>query len=51
MPLKVDWPAVEDEDNGMKMTDFFAASFPAQEEGEGDELSNWYGRRVAEGVF
>ncbi|OCL08752.1 ribonuclease HI large subunit [Glonium stellatum] len=45
-PLKADWP-VEDEDYGMKMTDYFTAG---QGE-EGDELVNWYGRKVSEEVF
>ncbi|EON61821.1 ribonuclease H2 subunit A [Coniosporium apollinis CBS 100218] len=45
--LKVEWP-VEGDDEGMKMTDFFAA---AQEEEDGDELSNWYGSRVTAEVF
>ncbi|KAF2810794.1 ribonuclease HI large subunit [Mytilinidion resinicola] len=46
-PLRVEWP-VEGEEDATKMTDFFAGR---DEEGEGDELSNWYGRRVTEEVF
>jgi ribonuclease H2 subunit A len=49
-PLKVDWPVDNDEENSMKMTDFFNAA-STEEDGEGDELSNWYGRRVTEEVF
>ncbi|KAF2084715.1 hypothetical protein K490DRAFT_68472 [Saccharata proteae CBS 121410] len=45
--VKVEWPVEDEEDGGMKMTDFFVAS---EEEG-GDELACWYGRSVAEEVF
>jgi ribonuclease H2 subunit A len=46
-PLKVEWP-VDGEEDAMKMTDFFSAT---DEQAEGDELTNWYGRRVTEEVF
>lgn len=46
---KVDWPADDDEDDGMKMTDFFTAS--NQQDEDGDELMNWYGQRLTEEVF
>ncbi|KAK3044743.1 hypothetical protein LTS18_000473, partial [Coniosporium uncinatum] len=46
-PLRVDWPVDEDGDT-MKMTDFFTGN---ADEGEGDELTDWYGRRVTEEVF
>jgi ribonuclease H2 subunit A len=46
-PLKADWP-VEGEDDGLKMTDFLTT---AEQDGEGDELVNWYGRKVTEEVF
>jgi ribonuclease H2 subunit A len=45
--LRVDWP-VDDEDDGMKMTDFFAANGEGR---AGDELAGWYGRRVGADVF
>lgn len=45
--LRVDWP-VGDEDEGMKMTDFFTTR---GEESAGDELAGWYGRRVGADVF
>jgi ribonuclease H2 subunit A len=49
--LKVDWPIEDDgEDNSMKMTDFFTAT-ATEQEGEGDELADWFGRRVTEEVF
>lgn len=48
--LKVEWPVVGDEDNSMKMTDFFLAAATEQEVG-GDELTDWFGRRVTEEVF
>ncbi|KAF2137485.1 uncharacterized protein K452DRAFT_278434 [Aplosporella prunicola CBS 121167] len=46
-PLKVEWP-VEDGDDGMQISKFFTG---ADGDEDGDELSNWYGRRVAEEVF
>lgn len=48
--VKVEWPVDDDDDNGMKMTDFFAGA-TEEAEREGDELANWYGRRVTEEVF
>lgn len=44
--VKVEWP-VEEEDDGMKMTDFMMAA----DEQEGNELADWYGKRVTEEVF
>lgn len=46
-PCKVDWPATEEQSDNMKLTGFFVGP----EEGEGGELSTWYGRRVTEEVF
>ncbi|KAF2118989.1 ribonuclease H-like domain-containing protein [Lophiotrema nucula] len=40
--LKVDWPADDDDNNNMRMTDFFASK---GDEG-GDELVDWFGKRV-----
>lgn len=45
--VRVDWPEVNDEDT-MKMTDFFAAGEQDDEKGE---LANWFGARVGEKVF
>lgn len=45
-PVKVDWP-VDDDESGMKMTDFFAGRDGAPK----DDLSAWYGSRVNEEVF
>ncbi|KAF2454393.1 ribonuclease H-like domain-containing protein [Lineolata rhizophorae] len=56
----VDWPEDDEDDDERRMTDFFAigpgssaaiGSGGAVEADDGDELSGWYGRRVAEGVF
>lgn len=47
--VSVVWPVDDADDDGMKMTDFFSAA--AEDEEEGDELSNWYGKRVTEEVF
>ncbi|KAF2755036.1 ribonuclease HI large subunit [Pseudovirgaria hyperparasitica] len=45
---QVDWPA-DDDDDGMKMTDFFIGS--TEKSQEGDEFMNWYGHRVTEKIF
>ncbi|KAF2878442.1 ribonuclease HI large subunit [Massariosphaeria phaeospora] len=42
-PVKVDWP-VEDDRNDMRVTDFFAS----RDESGGDELVDWFGKRVTE---
>jgi ribonuclease H2 subunit A len=47
--VKVDWPVEDDDDDCMKMTDYFSMNI--DEEADGNELSNWYGRRVTEEVF
>jgi ribonuclease H2 subunit A len=45
--IKVEWPADNDDGgNGMQMTDFFAST----SEGGGDELVDWFGRRVSEAM-
>jgi ribonuclease H2 subunit A len=49
--VRVDWPDGEDDDGGMKMTDFFAFGGEENGDGERDELRDWYGRRVEESVF
>lgn len=48
-PLKVDWPEEDEEEDSMKMTQFFSA--PGDQLDGDDELSNWFGRRVTEEVF
>ena len=45
-PCRVDWPEGDDEADGMKLTGFFLGA-----EERGDELGNWFGRRVTEQVF
>ncbi|KAF2826514.1 hypothetical protein CC86DRAFT_292924 [Ophiobolus disseminans] len=42
-PVNLDWPA-EDDGNDMRMTDFFVG----KNESAGDELADWYGKRVSE---
>lgn len=42
--LKVDWPADDDDAGDMRMTDFFVA----KNEPGGDELVDWFGKRVTE---
>lgn len=47
--LKVDWP-VEDDDEGANISSYFSGLQGDDHQG-GDELSNWFGRRVTEEVF
>lgn len=42
--VKVDWPVDDDGNGDMRMTDFFASSHEAG----GDELVDWFGKRVTE---
>jgi ribonuclease H2 subunit A len=41
--VKVEWPADDDNNDDMKMTDFFASKGD-----DGDEMVNWFGKRVTE---
>ena len=47
---KADWP-VEDDEQGMRVTDFFSATADGDTETESSELTTWFGRPVAEEVF
>ncbi|CAD6581114.1 MAG: hypothetical protein ASARMPREDX12_000363 [Alectoria sarmentosa] len=47
---KVDWP-VEDDDQGMRVTDFFSATADGETDKETNELTTWFGNPVAEEVF
>ncbi len=47
---KVDWPVEDEEEDGLRMTDFFSAAGQEQEK-EGVELVDWYGQRPAEITF
>ena len=48
--IKIDWPTADDDDQAMRVTDFFVA---APEEGRDDpgELASWFGRPVMEASF
>lgn len=48
-PCRVDWPDVEGEKDTMKLTSFLLHS--GEDEEEGDELGDWFGKRVTEAVF
>jgi ribonuclease H2 subunit A len=41
--VAIDWP-VDDDSNDMRMTDFFSG----KNEGGGDELVDWFGKRVTQ---
>ena len=47
---RVDWPA-DDEDQGMRVTDFFSAPACNQQDEAHNELATWFGKPVAEDVF
>ena len=49
--VKVDWPAPDEEEQGMRLTSFFAPSAGGDGEQEHDELANWFGRPLTEDVF
>jgi len=48
-PVKVEWPAEEDDDENLKMTQFFTSAH-GEDEQQGT-LANWFGRRVTEEIF
>lgn len=47
---KVDWP-VDDDEQGMRVTDFFSATAHDEIDKDSNELTTWFGRPVAEEVF
>lgn len=47
---KVDWP-VDDDEQGMRMTDFFSAGAAVEQGTEANELTGWFGRPVTVGVL
>lgn len=47
---RVDWP-VEDDEQGMRVTDFFTATADGDINKESSELTTWFGRPVAEEVL
>ncbi|KAL6720136.1 hypothetical protein ACLMJK_002057 [Lecanora helva] len=49
--VRVEWPDDDDDDQGMRVTDFFPASMGAQKEEEFNELGTWFGKPAAEEVF
>ncbi|KAL8722796.1 MAG: hypothetical protein Q9181_007417 [Wetmoreana brouardii] len=50
--IKVDWPDANDDEQAMRMTDFYVTTSAMDvDEGPEDELTKWYGRPVAESVF
>ena len=48
---KIDWPLPDDEENCMRLTDFYQASVAGEEDSENDELATWYGRPAIESTF
>ena len=48
---KVDWPRGDDEEQSMRVTDFFVSGGMGGTEEESNDLANWFGRPVAEAVF
>lgn len=48
---RTDWPLPDDEEQGMRATDFYQPSSSGERENEADELATWYGRPAIEAVF
>lgn len=48
--IKVDWP-IDDDDQAMRVTDFFAAAAEGEQYKDSNELATWFGKPVAEDVF
>jgi len=48
-PVKVDWPVADDQEDSMKVTQFFMST--QDEAGDRNALSNWFGTRVTDCVF
>ena len=48
---KVEWPVPDDEEHGMRLTNFFSTSADGDEKMEHDELASWFGRPLSESVF
>ena len=48
---KVDWPMPDDEEQGMRMTSFFAVDAEDGEDEQLSEMATWFGRPAAEEVF
>ena len=48
---KVDWPVVNDDEQAMRVTDFFVKAPNADDDDTADELATWFGRPVTESVF
>ena len=48
--IRVDWP-VEDDEQGMRVTDFFSATADGDTDKDSGVLTTWFGRPVAEEVF
>jgi len=48
--FKIDWPTPDNDEQAMRVTDFFTAT-PEDDEGESNELSSWFGGPVTEAMF
>ncbi|MCJ1438297.1 hypothetical protein MMC27_007685 [Xylographa pallens] len=48
--FKIDWPTPENDEQAMRVTDFFVAT-TEDDEGESSELSSWFSRPVTEAMF
>ena len=49
--IKIQWPTPNDDDQAMRVTDFYNAACDEAEEDKASELAGWFGRPVAEEVF
>lgn len=49
--IKIDWPMPDDDEQGMRVTDFFLSAPNGGDNNETSELASWFGRPAAEGVL
>jgi len=48
---KIEWPLPDEEEQGMRVTDFYQPCGNGERDSEADELATWYGRPAIETVF
>jgi ribonuclease H2 subunit A len=48
---RIDWPTQDEDDQSMRVTDFFTTAPDDGEEADINELATWFGRPVAETAF
>lgn len=49
--VKVDWPLPDDEEHGMRVTEFFVPENEGKQDKQSSELASWFGKPAAEEDF